>query len=222
MSRAIGGEETLRVRKTPGPGPRRILAAAALSTGAALLVFFLTHLSLALALVATGSLAAGSARHVWVRLAPAARREAAHRARAGLLAGALATAAYDGVRFLLVRMGDLSIRPFETFRLFGELLTGSARSSNAALAAGTAYHLANGVAFAVAYALLLGERGWAYGLAWAMGLEVLMVTFYPGWLHLKALPEFLGVSILGHVAYGVVLGSCARRAIRGTRAGGAA
>jgi hypothetical protein len=47
------------------------------------------------------------------------------------------------------------------------------------------------------------------GVAWAALLEVFMVTLYPGWLGLRALEEFLSVSIVGHAVYGVVLGATA-------------
>jgi hypothetical protein len=41
-------------------------------------------------------------------------------------------------------------------------------------------------------------------------LESIMVSIYPSWLGLKALDEFLSVSILGHVIYGAMLGIMAQ------------
>ena len=52
------------------------------------------------------------------------------------------------------------------------------------------------------------------GLAWAAVLELFMVSLYPGWLGLKPLDEFLSVSIFGHIVYGTVLGSVARRGLQ--------
>jgi hypothetical protein len=46
-----------------------------------------------------------------------------------------------------------------------------------------------------------------------------MVSVYPGWLGMKALDEFLSVSITGHVAYGLVLGWLARSLLRSSRWG---
>ena len=43
-----------------------------------------------------------------------------------------------------------------------------------------------------------------------MILELLMVSVYPGWLDMRALDEFLQVSVLGHIVYGAVLGYSAR------------
>jgi hypothetical protein len=39
-----------------------------------------------------------------------------------------------------------------------------------------------------------------------MFLELCMVSIYPGWLEMKALNDFLHVSIVGHLVYGTVLG----------------
>jgi len=41
-----------------------------------------------------------------------------------------------------------------------------------------------------------------------------MVNIYPGWLGLRALDEFLSVSVVGHLAYGAVLGALCARAAR--------
>lgn len=41
-----------------------------------------------------------------------------------------------------------------------------------------------------------------------------MVSVYPGWLGMKALDEFLQVSIFGHFVYGIVLGYFAKRGVK--------
>lgn len=53
---------------------------------------------------------------------------------------------------------------------------------------------------------MLGTAGWWARVGWALVLEALMVTFYPGWLDVRAFDEFLTVSVLGHVVHGSVLG----------------
>jgi hypothetical protein len=61
----------------------------------------------------------------------------------------------------------------------------------------------------------LGTRGWREGILWALGLELAMVAVYPGWLHIGALlEEFVAVSLIGHLAYGSVLGSLSRYWLR--------
>lgn len=197
---------------------RYALGAAGLATGAALLVFFLAGVALWLSLGATVALAGIAARWAWTRLAPAERPEVRRRASAGLVSGVAALASYDASRFLVVRLAGTAFWPFDTLMRFGELLVGSGAPQLLVFAAGTAYHVANGLGFALAYALVLGYRGWWAGVAWALALETLMVSFYPGWLGLRALEEFLAVSLLGHLAYGAVLGwSCRALLVRHRR-----
>jgi hypothetical protein len=198
-----------------------LLGLAALATGAALLVYFLAGVSLRLSLLATLAIAAWAGWLVWHRLAPEGRSEIARRLRAGLLAGVLALAGYDLSRLLYVRVTGSAFWPFETFRLFGQLLAGSGAPPAAILLTGTAYHVANGLSFAVAYTVLFGYRGWWAGLLWALMLELLMLAFYPAWLGLRALSDFLVISLLGHTVYGLILGTVSRRLllrpVRGAR-----
>ena len=198
-----------------------LLGLAALATGVALLVYFLAGVSLRLSLLATLAIAAWAGWLVWHRLAPAGRIEIARRLRAGLLAGVLALLGYDLSRLLYVRVTGSAFWPFETFRLFGQLLAGPDASPAAILLTGTAYHGANGLSFAVAYTVLFGYRGWWAGLLWALMLESLMLTFYPAWLGLRSLSDFLVISLLGHTVYGLILGTVSRRLllrpVRGAR-----
>lgn len=190
---------------------RYILALAALATGIALLVYFLTGIALWLGLLVTVSLAFATSALVWRVIPDRQRQRLRRRASAGVLAGILATLGYDLSRLLLVRIADFSLWPFDTFRLFGQLFVGSALPSEVVLLIGIGYHILNGVSFALAYTLLFGQYGWKAGVVWAMGLEILMVSFYPGWLDLKAFDEFLSISVVGHVVYGVILGYYSQR-----------
>lgn len=130
--------------------PLLVLAGCALATGAALLAYFLTAVSLGLALAFTLALALTAGVAAARRLDGGGRRRALVRLRAGTVAGLFATACYDASRLALVALADLSIRPFDTWRLFGELFLGPGAAPQAAFAVGTVYHLANGVGFAVA------------------------------------------------------------------------
>jgi hypothetical protein len=190
---------------------RYFLGIISTTTGAALLVYFLAGISLALSILFIACLAVVCAVITWQRLTPQGRSEVQARAKAGFLAGVVATLGYDISRFLLVRVAHFAIWPFETFRLFGELILGSHIAPPTTVIVGTIYHLTNGISFAVAYTLILGRRGWLFGVAWAFGLEFLMVSFYPGWLGLKALDEFLQVSVLGHFVYGSILGLVSKK-----------
>lgn len=190
---------------------RYLFSLAALATGTALLIYFLTGLSLWAGIFVTITVSVTAIGLAWRLLNLVQRRVVLVQARAGLLAGLLATVCYDASRYIFVRAADFSLWPFDSFKLFGQLLVGTKLPEQVVLLIGTCYHIANGIGFALAYTFLFGMRGWKAGVAWAMGLELLMVSFYPGWLGLQALDEFLSVSVLGHVVYGATLGWCSRR-----------
>lgn len=203
--------------KSTGNGQTRatrywlLLAALPLASGAALIVHVLTTISLGLALVGMGIIIIGVGTLTWIRLPLSARTEIWQRAKVGLMAGFLATIAYDVSRWLIVNIFHDTFAPFHVFPLFGYAIGGTGLNSTAATIVGTFYHYANGVFFAVAYAILLAPRGWWTGILWGLGLEALMLTIYPGWVHPTPFEEFVSVSILGHVAYGSVLGTFSRR-----------
>lgn len=190
---------------------RTVLSALSLSTGAALLVYVVSGVSLLAAAslaLAVGGVVAGV---LWRRAAGPERAELGRFLRVGCVSGVLATAAYDVSRFILIEMTGIEFWPFDIFQVFGQALVGADQTGLAIEALGFAYHLANGVGFALAYTLLLGQRGVWAGIGWALVLEAMMVTIYPGWLGMRALDEFLQVSIVGHLVYGSVLGVTAQR-----------
>jgi len=190
---------------------RVLLGGASMASGGALLAYFLTGAPLHVALAATAGLGTGAWIVVWRSLHPLARKELARRARIGLLVGACATAAYDVSRWILVEATGSSVKPFAAWPLFGELL---GAGPQIATAVGFGFHLINGLGFAVGYTIVLAEKGIIAGIAWALVLETFMVSFYPGWLGLRALDEFISVTVFGHFAYGAVLGHLARRLVR--------
>lgn len=188
-----------------------LLGTAALASGAALLVFFLTRVSLRLAFAATVTLAVVAVT-VAVRLIPPdARARLKRLALVGLGAGVAATVVYDASRWALVWIFELSANPWEALPEFGRLFLGTATSDPAVWAAGAAYHVANGLGFAVAYAVIVRKPGWVTGVLWALALESLMLAFYPGWLDIRTRQEFLSVSMLGHLGYGLTLGGLVKR-----------
>jgi len=128
------------------------------------------------------------------------------RFRAGVAGGAMALLAYDGIRFAIYASNLLDFYPFQTHRIFGYLITGESPASEAAAIAGWLYHFWNGFSFAIIYALIAGPASWYWGVAWAMILEVAMLFTYPTLLDIKMSTGFVGVSLIGHTAYGAALG----------------
>lgn len=189
------------------PAERLLLALLPLSTGGAVLVAILLDSD---SLVSpTLVLLAGSVTTAVVltrRLPAVVRRALSRRVRLGLLAGLAATAAYDMVRYLAVAAMNWSVRPFQVFALFGQLLVGRDAPTGVQYLAGTAFHLLNGLGFAVAYVVVVRRPGVASAVVWALVLEAFTVALYPPWLWLTAVGEFVSVSLLGHLAYGTTLG----------------
>ncbi len=196
------------------------MAAACLATGVALLVHAVSGVSLLLAVALAVCVAVLLATLVLRKLLSSERAGLAAVIRAGAVAGLAATLAYDVSRFVLIELTGIRFWPFDIFGVFGRALLGAGQTGWWVQALGVGYHLANGVGFALSYALLFGRRGLWAGIAWALCLEALMVSVYPGWLGLAALDEFLQVSIFGHLVYGGVLGSLTRYSLlRGERDG---
>jgi hypothetical protein len=184
-----------------------LLTAAALTSGAALVVAIKVRINLGLTLVCLGAMAGTTFRLRWLKSDSERRRDIKARTRTGLVAGALATLGYDLSRLLIVTAAQMTFWPFHAFPQFGLLIIGQAASLWAAWTVGTIYHYVNGIAFAIGYCYLFGGRNWKWGIAWGLGLEAAMFTIYPGWLNLDAvMAEFTMVSVSGHVVYGSILG----------------
>jgi hypothetical protein len=193
--------------------PATVLVAAvcALSSGIALVVTIVAHLDLSLAssFVMVPAFIAFLAVTVIVR-----RHEQALffvRLQAGLVAGVLGTIAYDGLRFAVENAGLSSANSFRAIRVFGMSLTAQPIDAPGAIAAGWTFHVVNGIGFAVAFVMVMSGRRLYWGVLYAMALETAMVTLYPGWLQMTPSAEFLTLSVLGHVAYGAVVGAIAER-----------
>jgi hypothetical protein len=184
-----------------------------LSSGIALLAHIYLGLNLrnALFLVSLSMFVPASA--LWSSLPIDTRRELLRLTRIGSISGLVATATYDVVRYMMVRAGDMSIDPFKAFKFFGSSLLAGSGINAPVLAVGSLFHVLNGVCFGIAYTLAWGRSGARGGLLWALSLELLMVNAYPRWLGLDISSEFLAASIVGHAAYGVVLGTLAKRMI---------
>ncbi|QYR20919.1 hypothetical protein KZ483_24720 [Paenibacillus sp. sptzw28] len=190
-----------------------ILAALFLSTGASLLVFIFSGISMLYTLIGILILAFIVGGMIWRKLPPEKRAELKRLIGYGTIAGFLATCLYDLSRFLLIKVTGIQFWPFDIFGIFGKALVGAQATGLWVSILGAVFHIANGTAFGVAYTASFGRRGIPGGLIWAMILELAMVTVYPGWLDLKALDELISVSVVGHFVYGIVLGYTARKLI---------
>jgi hypothetical protein len=193
---------------------RLVLAACACATGGALLVHITSKVSLAFAAGSLLVVAVVVFALVIRRLDPVRQRYVLRRLRVGAISGLVATVAYDLARFGTVSLFQLSFKPFHVFELFGQGLLGADVAGPAAFFPGAAFHLTNGTGFGIAFALLVRRPTIVKGIAWAMFLELAMVAFYPSWLQLQALGEFLQVSVVGHVVYGITLATLVRRQLR--------
>jgi hypothetical protein len=132
----------------------------------------------------------------------------------GLWVGLVATIAYDGVRFLVERGHLFGYNGFVPILMFGSWITGRPTSSLAAKLAGWSYHYWNGITFAIIYTLGLGKRHWLYGIGYAMLLECCMLGLFPLFVPVTRKLDFIAVSMIGHVAYGAVLGILGQRHVR--------
>jgi len=142
-------------------------------------------------------------------------------ARAGLLSGFAASLVYDATRTVLSILDPSPYNPFEAIRRFGLGSVPSSAGPTAVMAAGLAIHFINGSSFGVIYVAFAGRHvqtlraALVSGLVWGLTLEFIQSIFYPGWLHITTvLREFLVISGLGHVMYGLTLGLGVRWLLR--------
>jgi hypothetical protein len=132
--------------------------------------------------------------------------------------GFVATLAYDASRGVFARIDPSGFDPYGALPIFGSLLLGDSASEGAMWIAGIGFHVTNGITFAIAYGFLFGERARrstraavVTGVVWGVFLETFQLTLYPGWLNIKTYAEFVTISFLGHVVYGLTLGLLAHR-----------
>ncbi|MGH7562380.1 MAG: DUF6789 family protein [Gemmatimonadales bacterium] len=131
--------------------------------------------------------------------------------RLGIVAGVLATFAYDGSRWLMTSAGIFDYNGFVAIYIFGGWITGSDPSTPASAVAGWTYHFWNGISFGIFYAMLFGGRHWLIGVAYGMLMEAMMLGLFPLFLRVTNKADFIALSLIGHVFYGGVLGSIVER-----------
>jgi hypothetical protein len=139
----------------------------------------------------------------------------------GGVAGLLAAFGYDFFRLPFVFARDLGIERvvpllplFKVFPRFGAMILGQPleQSVYAPLTQliGWAYHFSNGLTFGIMYLALLGNasrRHWAWGMVFAVGLELgMLLTPYPRFFGIALAPRFVVVTVAAHLVFGVVMG----------------
>jgi hypothetical protein len=124
----------------------------------------------------------------------------------GMFSGLIATFAYDGVRALVERSHIFGYNWYVPILMFGNWITGAPQSSAVAKWAGWTYHYWNGVSFGVMYALAFGRVRWYWGIAFGMFLEACQLGLFPMFLRVTNKFDFVAISMIGHIAYGAVLG----------------
>jgi hypothetical protein len=203
-----------------------VVGLAAGFSGLAVVGTILTGVPLALFEGALLVMPVGVAVAVVRRVPKPVAREVWRVVRAGILAGALATLAYDVTRTILAAFDPSPYSPFEAIRMFGLGVVPATAPIEVVMTAGFAIHLLNGSSFGVVYSVFAGRgatstRGaLTSGIAWGLTLELLQSILYPGWLHITTvLREFLVISGLGHIVYGATLGTGVRRLLRPGRGG---
>jgi hypothetical protein len=187
----------------------RILGAGALFSGVALVGHIIAGVSLALALALTAGLLLFAVTAVLRRASSEDRHRMVRRTVVGLLSGLLATASYDLSKFVLSQLDPSPYNPFEAIHIFGLLLVGSSVSNFVINAAGTLFHVVNGISFGLAFCFLVAQPTIVSGIAWGLFLALMQLTFYPGWFNIGFYQEFAQISGASHLVYGIVLGySC--------------
>ena len=122
----------------------------------------------------------------------------------GCVAGLAASLAYDLARVPFHMMGQ---RIFAPISAYGVWIAESGRSSRFTESIGWAYHLSNGLTFAIMYALFMRHRHWAWAVLWACLLETLAILCPFGRIFsVRGNYPTVAIAYLGHVAYGIPLG----------------
>ena len=132
----------------------------------------------------------------------------------GTVGGVIATIVYDLVRWLLNHTLFTHYNSFKAIYIFGSWITGKDVLSAEAAIAGWIYHYWNGLSIALFYTLTFGRRHWLYAVGWALFMEACMLGLFPLFLQVTDKLDFIALSMIGHLAYGVVLGLIAQRYAR--------
>ena len=128
----------------------------------------------------------------------------------GTIGGLIGTAGYDVFRLPFMFAGYRLLAPIDSY---GVLLLGAQSSSALTGFAGWMFHVSNGVAFGIAYAVVALRRPWGWAVLWAMVLEsATVLTPFVDTYALRGKWNLIGIAYAAHVFYGVPLGRWVQRA----------
>ena len=201
-------------RETRGPRPSLFLAFTTASlSGLVVLLHALGWVTLTYAVRVLAPLTAFGCIALLVRRRRASEDVLLNRLTAGLLAGVVGLLAYDLVRVAFL-VAHFPFKPFRPIEVYGLLILDRYQDTALTKAAGWAFHIWNGLAFALMYTLSVGRGRLGWALAWSMTLEVAMLASYPSLFGIIRDWAFVTVTVTGHTAYGFGLHAIARRAVR--------
>ncbi len=138
----------------------------------------------------------------------------------GMWAGFAATIALDIVRLTGFKLGYM---PGNMPRMFGVMIWGNMLEGPNALSdfIGYTYHFWNGCAFGIVYALIFGKTSWIGPLIYSavfvetgMMISPAMLSMGVGPFGINFGPELFIVSLLAHIAMGIVMGVILQRYVR--------
>lgn len=141
---------------------------------------------------------------VWWRGAEARYSPLREALAIGILAGLVATLAYDLARVPFLIFGQ---RVFMTINTYGVWISDAVQSSRFTDLIGWSYHFSNGIAFGILYALFMRGRHWGWAVLYACLLETIALSSpFRTIFSLSGNWQAIGILYLGHVFYGIPLG----------------
>jgi hypothetical protein len=129
----------------------------------------------------------------------------------GLVGGFVGTCAYDLIRWGLNLSQLFDYNGFKAIHIFGSWISGKPVGTTEAAVAGWIYHFWNGLSFGVFYTLAFGRRHWLFGVGYGLFMEACMLGLFPIFLKVTDRFDFIMLSLIGHLFYGLGLGLIAQR-----------
>ncbi len=186
---------------------------AASTSGVALLLYAFGLAPLSVSITILAPLTAVTFMAIWVLSGGESEKVFLDRLKGGLIAGAVGLLAYDLVRLVILAAG-VNFNPFRPIEIFGLLILNTNLDTTLTKSVGWAFHIWNGLSFAVMYTLIAGRGKVWWAVLWALVLETAMIVTYPSIFQVAADAPFLVISVVGHLAYGLALGLTARKVVR--------
>jgi hypothetical protein len=139
----------------------------------------------------------------------------AQRLLSGLIAGLVATLAYNLYRVGVRLVFDMPFDPFRVQPVFGQIITGLPSTHGIALAAGWGYHLWIGAMLGMVFAALRPAGGLIAGALFAAVIQIGRWAMYPGVFRAGLVDnEFFANGVVGILLWGMVLGFALARIAR--------